>query len=106
MNHQLHLRKQLEKHLIEKAVKDPVFRQQLIEHPKETIERSAGIQLPGSVQITVLEEGPQTAYLIIPPSEKETETNELTEQELTAIAAAGDGYSISGCEETYALFCK
>lgn len=101
-----HLRQQLEEKLIEKAVKDPTFRKQLIDKPEETIEQFAKVKLPANVKITVLEEAPGMAYIVLPSLPTHDEGNELSEQDLLAIAAAGDGYSIHGCEETYALFCK
>lgn len=106
MSDQKSLRALAENRLIEKSAKDPEFRNRLLNNPKETIEKEAGIKFPDAVEITVLEEGPKTFFLVLPAAVPGPDISELTEQELAAVAGAGDGYSIAGCEKTYQLFCK
>jgi hypothetical protein len=92
------VRKQLEQKIIEKAMKDESFRKQLIEDPKFVIEKETGIKIPASLNVTVLEENPQTFYLILPPVIQEDE--ELTEAELEEVSGgweANHTNEISSC---------
>lgn len=98
-------RKNIEKQLIEKAMKDEVFRQRLLENPERTIGEEFAIKIPESFKINVLQEESNSFYLILPPLQESKQTDELAEPELASVAGGGDGYSIAGCEETYALFC-
>jgi len=98
-------RKQLEQHLIEKAMKDESFRNMLLENPHAAIEQELQTKLPESIKIRVLQEQSNSLYLILPPLPADPGSEALTESELASVAGGGDGYSISGCKETYALFC-
>lgn len=84
-------RKQLEQQIIEKAMKDESFRKQLIEDPKFILEQETGIRIPSSLNITVLEEDPQTFYLILPPKPVLHEDEELTEAELEGVSGGWGG---------------
>lgn len=106
MNHPATQRKHLEHLLIEKAMKDEAFLQRLIEKPKETIEGEYGIRLPDKIKITILREDDHTFYLVLPPPNAESEGGDLNEADLGSVSGGGDGYSIQGCEKTYALFCS
>ncbi|MCX6279446.1 MAG: NHLP leader peptide family RiPP precursor [Bacteroidetes bacterium] len=57
-------RKQLERRIVEKAMKDETFRNQLIEKPKETLELETGIKLPSGLNIHILEEKSDEVYTI------------------------------------------
>jgi hypothetical protein len=59
-------RVKIEQLLVEKAMKDALFRAQLILHPNETVEKEFDIKLPERTQVKVLEEDANTVYLIIP----------------------------------------
>jgi hypothetical protein len=48
-------RKQFEQLIIEKAMKDEDFRKRLIEDPRFVLEQEAGMRLPDSFSIKVLE---------------------------------------------------
>jgi hypothetical protein len=79
-------RKQFEQELIEKAMKDPGFRKRLLENPKAVIQEETGGELPASVNLRILEEDPQTVYLILPCIPAPPEEMELAENELEMIA--------------------
>ena len=62
-----------------KASQDATLKEQLIQNPKQIIEQELGFSLPSWVEVEVLEETPNTSYLIIPhlPSEEEVEAEEM-----------------------------
>ena len=96
-------RQQLERKLIEKAMKDEAFRKQLIENPSATIEEETGTKLPEIFTIKVLEEDLQTVYLILPQKPVQNSEMELSEAELESVAG-GTG----GAEEvaTHWTYCR
>ena len=84
-------RKQLEQQLIEKAMKDESFRKQLIENPCAAIEAVTGMKIPETIKIKVLEEDPQTVYLVLPFIHSVDNEMELSEADLQAVSG-GDYY--------------
>ena len=84
-------RSTMEARVIERAVKDESFRQQLVDDPHGALQQVLGVSLPGSVNIEVLEETPGTMYLVLPPAE--TGSRELSEQEVASIAGGGITWS-------------
>jgi hypothetical protein len=62
----LRTRKDLEIHLITRALKDESFRAELIANPKTVIEQEIGSKLPDELEITVLEETEDTLYMVLP----------------------------------------
>jgi len=83
------LRKKLEEQIIGKAMKDDSFRKQLWESPKNTFERETGISLPGSLNVTVLQEDRNNMYLILPQVHSQSGDGELTEEELALVSGGG-----------------
>ena len=79
-------RQQLEQHLIEKAMKDESFRKLLIENPGAAIEAETGMKIPETVKIKVLEEDPQTVYLVLPSIPVQEGELELSQSELESVA--------------------
>jgi Nitrile hydratase, alpha chain len=59
-------RKDLEIHLITRALKDEEFKQELIANPKALIEKELGAKLSEDLEIKVLEETENTLYLVLP----------------------------------------
>jgi hypothetical protein len=66
-----------------KAAQDSAFKQELLNHPKATIEQEIGLSIPSWVDVEVLEATPRSSFLIIPNMPDE---EELSEDELAAIA--------------------
>ncbi len=73
--------------LITKATEDPEFREQLKADPRGTVEREFGVKVPDDVEITVLEESPKHAYIVLP-----MKASDLSPEELDAVAGGGYGY--------------
>jgi nitrile hydratase alpha subunit len=84
-------RSQMEARVIERAIRDESFRQQLVEDPHTALQQVLGVSLPGSVSIEVLEETPGTMYLVLPPAE--AGSRELSEQEVASVAGGGITWS-------------
>ena len=82
-------REKIEQHLIEKAMKDAGFRQQLLENTRETLEKELGFKLPDSVKINVLEESPEQFYLVLPGEVSDPASEELSEEELKTVSGGG-----------------
>ena len=76
-------REQIESNLIAKAWENESFKQQLISSPKSAI-AEAGISLPGSIEVKVIEETANTFYLVIP--RQPSKDGELSEAELETVA--------------------
>jgi hypothetical protein len=94
-------RQQLEQQLIEKAMKDDAFRQQLIENPIAAIEAETGMKIPEFVKIIVLEEDPKTVYLILPQNPVQNTEMELSVAELESVAGGTAGAEEVATHWTY-----
>jgi Nitrile hydratase, alpha chain len=73
-------RKDLEIHLITRALKDEAFRQELIANPKAVVEKELGAKLPEKLEINVLKETEDTLYMVLPCNPY----NGLSDEELKA----------------------
>lgn len=82
----MELRQQFEQKLIGKAMKDESFRKYLIETPGSAIEAETGMKIPETIKIKVLEEDPNTVYLILPQNPVGIDEIELSDVELEAVA--------------------
>jgi hypothetical protein len=78
-------REDLSRRLAERAARDPQFRQQLIDNPRQAVEEELGVTVPGHVEITVLEEAPTQVYVILPPAAPAG--SGLSESDLNQVAA-------------------
>jgi hypothetical protein len=88
MDQQAPRRTEMQAQLIERASRDPAFRQELLANPKAVIERESGVQIPDSMEIRVLEETPSTAYLVLPAVPVRA-GQPLADQELEDVAGGG-----------------
>jgi len=70
--------------IVERAVSDPAFRQQLLANPKRTLEQTLGVTLPPSLEVVVEEETASRVCLVLPRLAPASE--ELTDEQLTAAA--------------------
>ena len=74
-------RKDLEIHLITRALKDEAFKQELLANPKAMVEKELGTKLQEELEINVIEETETTLYMVLPSNPYEG----LPEEELNAL---------------------
>lgn len=72
---------ELRSDLVEKATEDKHFRAHLLAEPKAAIQHALGIEIPESMSVTVHEDSPTVAHLVLPPRAK------LTDEDLDQVAA-------------------
>lgn len=58
--------------VITKACKDELFRKELLDNPKGTIERELNIKIPDDIKIVVQEDTEKIIHLTLPPMPKVT----------------------------------
>jgi len=62
----LRTRKDLDIHLITRALKDEAFKQELLANPKAVVEKELGAKLSEELEINVLEETETTFFMVLP----------------------------------------
>lgn len=80
---------EMREHLRAKAAEDADFRERLLASPKSTIEDEFSVEIPKTFEIKVLEDGPTTAHLVLPPPAR------LSEADLQAAHGGTWGFSSS-----------
>ena len=82
----MNTRQQLEAQLIDRAMQDEVFRQELVRDPRGVVARELGMEhIPEHITVEVLEERPTHVYIVLPPPVASTGA-ELSDEELEAVA--------------------
>jgi Nitrile hydratase, alpha chain len=71
--------------VIDRATRDSAFRQELLQNPKETVERELGVSIPAGIELRVVEETSSTLYLVLPPQPMAA-GQELSDRELEQVA--------------------
>ena len=72
-------RAEIERALVQRSIEDQDFRQRLLDDPKGTLEQALGTQLAEDVEVRVVEENPQTIYLVLPaPPRRSAKTSSPT----------------------------
>jgi hypothetical protein len=71
--------------IMAKAMKDEAFRQQLLSHPKTTLERELGVTLPDDLTILVYEDTPTTRHLVLPRPAPPGEAGQVADAELETV---------------------
>ncbi len=83
----MNTRNELEKIVLERAMKDEDFRKQLLANPREILEQVSGMKIPSGFKVNVVEEDPNTYYLVLPHSGAlPADSDELTESELIQVS--------------------
>lgn len=85
-----HARQRLETQVLERAAKDPQFREQLKRDPRGTVVRDIGVQIPTDITVEVVEETPSKVYLVLPAAAAQPGQG-LTDQDLEAVAGGWSG---------------
>ena len=86
-------RAEWERTIVQKSMEDEDFRQRLLDDPKGTLERELGSALPQGVGVRVAEESTDTIYLVLPSASAVGEGEELSDQELEAVAGGIGRYT-------------
>jgi hypothetical protein len=101
-------RTEMESRLIQRSIEDGAFRQRLLEDTRAAVEEELGTRLPGEVRVVAVEETADTIYLVLPSASAVGEVEEVSDQELEAVAggwaASVAASSCSTCDEGYT--CK
>ena len=88
-------RAEVESTLVQRSLEDESFRQRLLADPKATVEQELGSGLPEEVEVRVVEESPQSIYLVLPSASPLGEGGELSDHQLEVVA--GGGWTSTGC---------
>ena len=82
-------RAEIERRLVERSLADDAFRRRLLEEPARILEEELGTRLPEGVRVVAVEETAETIYLVLPSTSPLGEEDELSDQELEAVAGGG-----------------
>ena len=63
------MEKSIDEQLMERAMKDPEFRKNLIANPKATLEKEYKITLPAGVAVQVHEDSSTTRHVVLPKAQ-------------------------------------
>jgi len=79
---------EFERQLIERALEDETFKQELLSNPKAVYARESGEEMPKDLEIEVIHETANKVYLVLPnnPEPTTTDEGELSEEALEAVA--------------------
>ena len=92
------IRAELERKLIQRSLEDEEFRRRLLDDPKGAVEQEIGTRLPQEIKIRVVEESPDTIYLVLPSSSPlGGEGEELSDRELDAVAGGDINTTADDC---------
>jgi hypothetical protein len=80
-------RGQLWDKIVEQAQKSPKYYEMLKSDPRGLMEKQLGTTIPKSVNIKILEETPETYYIVLPAFAKEG--GELSDSDLEKVAGGG-----------------
>jgi Nitrile hydratase, alpha chain len=85
-------RDEYEAQIVARAWSDDAFRERLRTDPHEAVKEVTGFAVPQSIQIEVLEETPEKAYLVIPLNRVQ-----IAEEQLDAVSGGADDYCSALC---------
>lgn len=84
----------VEQELIQRAITDEAFAAKLKANPKQALQeqltgKGMTASLPASLQVKVVEETPDTIYLVLPPTRSGGKSAELSDQQLELVSGGG-----------------
>ena len=83
----MNTRFEFEQKLIQRALEDENFKQELLSNPKAVFAKESGEKLPNDLEIEAIEETPNKVYLVLPNNPASTATEgELSDEALEAVA--------------------
>lgn len=88
-------RGQLWDKVVEQAQKNPKYHAMLMSDPRGLLEKQLGTAIPKTVNIKVLEETPDTYYIVLPAFAKEGA--ELSDSDLEKVAGSGTVKGDASC---------
>lgn len=74
----------LQEQVLERAIKDERFRQEVLTNPKAVLAREYNIHFPETVSIRVIEDTTETLTIVLPP--KQEAMQELSDAELEGVS--------------------
>jgi hypothetical protein len=87
-------RKEVEARLVERARQDEQFRSLLLSDPRAAAQQELGVDLPASVRLHVMQEGPSDLYLVLPLKPAALISaiagDELSDTQLDFVSGGGD----------------
>ena len=89
-------RQDLEAQVIDRAMKDDTFRQELLRDPKGVFARELGMNMPEHITVQVLEESPSTVYLVLPAPVSGVGA-QMSDAELENVAGGAEWTSTGDC---------
>jgi hypothetical protein len=76
----------IHQHVVARAMKDAVFRQELLSNPKTTLAREFNFKMADSITVRVLEDTPSAFTIVLPTPE--VAMQELSDADLEQVAGA------------------
>ena len=74
----------VQEQVLERAVKDESFRQEVLNNPRAVLAREYNVHIPATVSIRVVEDTADTLTIALPP--KQESMQELSDAELEAVS--------------------
>ena len=74
----------VQEQVLERAVKDEHFRQEVLTNPRAVLAREYNVHLPETISIRVIEDTAETLTIVLPP--KQEAMQELSDAELEAVS--------------------
>ena len=96
-------REELEAELIAKALQDEAFKQELLSNPKAVFAQELGASIPDNVEIKVVEETPNTIYLVLPMNSEQLADDKLS---IDALETVAGGVMLDDCVPDWRKWIK
>ena len=89
-------RAEMQRRIVQRSLEDEDFRRRLLEDPKTTMQ-DLGVRVPDEVRLTVVEETPETFYVVIPGRSASAQAgDELSGRDLESVAGGDTNWTCGG----------